>query len=87
MVEIEFNLYKPSGQWAYGGVCQITGDKPIWETDALLTEIAANQQSVIPEAILGRRYILVIHETREQAKKPGYAGFFCRLYPNRVSWG
>lgn len=86
MVNIEWNLFKPSGKWAYGGVAEISGNYRVFEAEQLLQEIDDNQTEVVKGTITSREYILVIIETKEQMADSNYHGFYHALYPNTVEW-
>jgi hypothetical protein len=75
-VEINWNLFKTSGKWAYGGKVTISGSNSIWQPDQLLAEIDGLQEEVIKGTITRRSYLLVISETDTQGADPKYTGQF-----------
>lgn len=81
MINLNFNLFKTSGKWAYGGEVRISGQFPIYEPEELLAEIERNQNVVIAGTIVGRSYHLVIMETDAQQNDPDYKNFYTAMYP------
>lgn len=84
MVELNVDLYKPSGKWGYGFKVSIPMPHPgmYVQNHELLAEISERQTEITPEAVTGGNYIVVIKETPETMADPEYKGFLCRLIMN-----
>jgi hypothetical protein len=81
-IEIMWNLYKPSGKWAYGGIVSISGKYRYWDEE-LLQEIDDLQREIQKGIIVNRSYTLVINETPAQMDKPDYTDFYHALFNAR----
>lgn len=79
-IELRFDLFKPSGKWAYGGKVMISGQYHLWDTAQLLEEIDANQSEVVKGLIKKRNYLLVISETEEQMSAKEYNNFYTHCF-------
>lgn len=81
-INVQWDLYKASGKWAYGGVVELEVRNHHWYSDEeLLSMIAANQKEVHAQTIAGRGYHAVIKETEAGMNNPDYKGFLCRMIP------
>lgn len=87
MIEIRWDVFKPSGTWGYGGVVRISGRFNIWQREFLLAEIDGLQNEMQKGAITGGRWAVVIRETDAQMADPSYHGlFYTQLYLPTIPW-
>lgn len=81
MVTVNWDLYKPSGKWAYGGLATFDAPDGWVDTKTLLGLVAAHQNEVSRGSIINGGYFVVIKETSECMSDPAYKGFLCRMVP------
>ena len=83
LVTVNWDLYKPSGKWAYGGQATFPQPEGYLETPNLLMLVAHNQNEVGNHCIIDGGYTVVIKETAECMADPEYKGFLCRMVPGQ----
>lgn len=84
---VQWDLYKESGKWAYGGKATFDVPKGFIDDAQLLKLVATapDQNQVHPNTILDRHYMVVIKETEETMDSPTYVGFLCRVIHQKGS--
>jgi hypothetical protein len=83
IIPVLFDLYKASGNWAYGGVAMIEHEKvPAHsDLDVLLPAIDEGQDMVVKGLITRREYTLVLRDDPILFTCPEYRTTYNRLVP------
>jgi len=74
--QVEVNLFKASGKWAYGGFVELNSDVHMWDRLAVFDALAEKQTFVTDACFRSRQFTTVMTVPEKYNDDP-----MCNLYP------